>query len=146
MMRRAWPPTLLPGHSTARYDVWVGSVSCWVTAASTGLRRRLSYQLSKDVRQDPPMPVVAHLLGRIYPRHRAECFFGPICRASPHRKESARLQILRHSVDLVRLESGEPVSLSRLPIHELERKNSHPDQIRPVYSLERLGDHGADTE
>src|SRR3954447_19513278 len=106
--------------------------------------RRLA-ELSQYEVQDPAVPEVQRLLGRVDPDAAGELV---VSRLDRHlaRRLLARVERLGDPGDRELLVALEAQGLRALAVGELQRKHAHPDQVRSVDALEALGDHRPDAE
>ena len=88
----------------------------------------------------PPCLKYSHLLRGVDPHARLE--LGVVLPARRPRWRVAALD----AGDRVFLLAGEAESVRRFAVQELERQDTHPDQIRAMDALERLRDNGANTQ
>src|SRR6266700_88361 len=111
--------------------------------AVTTARSAAGQQRPEYVRHDPAVPVVGGLTRRVDPHDRRE-----LLAVRGHRHLARRLAPVHglDSGDVEDLVPGEPEGARVLARLELQRQHAHPDQVRPVYPLERLDQDRADAE
>src|SRR5262245_18596840 len=126
-----------------RMDPWTLSISHLPSAMTESL---LTHELPQHVGKDPAVPECDEFFRRVDPRDCLELRRLVATSERTHRNRSARPQALCDAGDLVPFAPRESERRRRRTRLELQRQDTHVDEVAAVNPLEALSDHRAHAE
>src|SRR5215831_11396327 len=96
----------------------------------------LPNQLSQDVLQDPAVAVVLNFVWGVDSHDCLKTSFFSIVCTHAYRHEHSRLNTSGYTFDVQNLKARQAKACSTLSVFELQRKDTHADEIAPVNTLE----------
>src|SRR5215212_5923621 len=125
------------------------TVTHFVVRRRKGLTRprsRCGGEISQHIGQNAAVTEVVELIEGIDSAENLRLLSGTVGKGDFEVEDFARLQTFGNAVNGDDLGTCEPERFPAVFAHELQRQHTHADQIRAMYALEGLGDHGSHTQ